>query len=144
MSDAAIAEARPRRPEHPRRRRAAPVGLQLPLAPSLEQRRLQIYLLLLLTDGLAIFAGFAFAAFLYFGHWTAEVALLQAQLILPLFWTIAIAQGAYSAGAALDVRVGATRVAVAMIGAVAIVPDANPEQIKLISVNAQAASVEKV
>ena len=43
-----------------------PVGLQLPLAPSLERRRLQIYLVLLLTDGLAVFAGFAFAAFLYF------------------------------------------------------------------------------
>lgn len=113
----AIAEARPRRP----RRRVASVGLQLPLAPSLERRRLQIYLILLLTDGLAIFGGFAFAAFLYFGHWTAQVALLEAQLILPLFWTIAIAQGAYSAGAALDVRIGATRVAVAMIGAAAIV-----------------------
>ena len=97
------------------------MGLQLPRAPSLERRRLQIYLLLLLADGLAVFAGFAFAAFLYFGHWTAQVALLQAQLVLPLFWTIAIAQGAYSAGAALDVRVGATRVAVAMIGATAIV-----------------------
>lgn len=51
-------------------RNAQPVGLQLPLAPSLERRRLQIYLILLLTDGLAIFAGFAFAAFLYFGQWT--------------------------------------------------------------------------
>ena len=117
MTGTAIAEARQRPP----RRREVPVALQLPLAPSLERRRLQIYLLLLLTDGLAIFAGFAFAAFLYFGHWTAQVALLEAQLVLPLFWTIAIAQGAYSAGAALDARIGATRVAVAMIGAAAIV-----------------------
>ena len=103
------------------RLRPEPVGLQLPLAPSLERRRLQIYLVLLLTDGLAVFAGFAFAAFLYFGQWTQQVALLQAQLVLPLFWTIAIANGAYSAGAALDATVGSRRVALAMTGATAIV-----------------------
>ena len=117
MADLATAQARPRSP----RRHAASVGLQLPLAPSLERRRLQIYLLLLLTDGLSIFAGFAFAAFLYFGQWTAQVALLEAQLVLPLFWTIAIANGAYSAGAALDAAIGSRRVALAMSGAVAIV-----------------------
>ena len=66
VADVALARAgsRRRRP----RSRHEPVGLQLPLAPSLERRRLQIYLLLLLTDGLAVFAGFAFAAFLYFGQ----------------------------------------------------------------------------
>ena len=117
MADLAVAQGRARRP----RRRTEPVGLQLPLAPSLERRRLQIYLLLLLTDGLAIFVGFAFAAFLYFGQWTQQVALLEAQLVLPLFWTIAIANGAYSAGAALDARVGSRRVALAMTGAVAVV-----------------------
>ncbi len=118
MPDLAPAQARPKpRP----RRRAASVGLQLPLAPSLERRRLQIYLLLLLTDGLSIFAGFAFAAFLYFGQWTQQVALLEAQLVLPLFWTIAVANGAYSAGAALDAGVGSRRVALAMTGAAAIV-----------------------
>lgn len=40
---------------------------------------------------------------------------------MPLFWTIAIANGAYSAGAALDGGTGSRRVALAMIGAVAIV-----------------------
>ena len=117
MADLAVAQGRARRP----RRRTEPVGLQLPLAPSLERRRLQIYLLLLLTDGLAIFVGFAFAAFLYFGQWTQQVALLEAQLVLPLFWTIAVANGAYSAGAALDARIGSRRVALAMTGAVAVV-----------------------
>ena len=82
---------------------------------------MQIYLLLLLTDGLAIVVGFAFAAFLYFGRWTHDVALLEAQLVLPLFWTIAIANGSYSAGAALDAGIGSRRVALAMTGAVAIV-----------------------
>ena len=117
MADLAVAQGRARRP----RRRTEPVGLQLPLAPSLERRRLQIYLLLLLTDGLAVFVGFAFAAFLYFGQWTQQVALLEAQLVLPLFWTIAVANGAYSAGAALDARIGSRRVALAMTGAVAVV-----------------------
>ena len=117
MADLAVAQGRARRP----RRRTEPVGLQLPLAPSLERRRLQIYLLLLFTDGLAIFVGFAFAAFLYFGQWTQQVALLEAQLVLPLFWTIAVANGAYSAGAALDARIGSRRVALAMTGAVAVV-----------------------
>ena len=121
MPDLAPAQARPKPRSRPRRRSAASVGLQLPLAPSLERRRLQIYLLLLLTDGLSIFAGFAFAAFLYFGQWTQQVALLEAQLVLPLFWTIAVANGAYSAGAALDAGVGSRRVALAMTGAAAIV-----------------------
>jgi polysaccharide biosynthesis protein PslA len=113
----AIAEAKRRPPRH----RGEFSGLELPLAPSLERRRLRTYLLLLLADGAAVFAGFAFAAFLYFGYWTAQVALLQAQLVLPLFWTIAIANGAYSAGAALDAKLGAVRVAIAMVGATAIV-----------------------
>ena len=117
VADFAPARASSQRP----RLRAEPVGLQLPLAPPLERRRLQIYLLLLLTDGVAIFAGFAFAAFLYFGQWTQQVALLEAQLVVPLFWTIAIANGAYSAGAALDAGIGSRRVALAMTGAVAVV-----------------------
>ena len=117
LADVALAEAGSRRS----RLRPEPVDLQLPLAPSLERRRLQIYLLLLLTDGLAVFAGFAFAAFLYFGQWTQQVALLEAQLVVPLFWTIAIANGAYSAGSALDAAIGSRKVALAMTGAVAIV-----------------------
>ena len=122
MADLDVAEFAPARASSQRPRlRAEPVGLQLPLAPPLERRRLQIYLLLLLTDGLAIFAGFAFAALLYFGHWTQQVALLEAQLVVPLFWTIAIANGAYSAGSALDAGIGSRRVALAMTGAVAIV-----------------------
>ena len=116
----AQAVARPARARPPRHNAGA-VGLQLPLAPSLERRRLTIYLLLLITDGLAIFAGFAFAAFLYFGQWTQQVALLEAELVLPLFWTIAIANGAYSAGAALEAKIGSRRVALAMIGAAGIV-----------------------
>ena len=117
LADVALAEAGSRRS----RLRPEPVGLQLPLAPSLERRRLQIYLVLLLTDGLAVFAGFAFAAFLYFGQWTQQVALLEAQLVVPLFWTIAIANGAYSAGSALDAAIGSRKVALAMVGATAIV-----------------------
>ena len=108
-------------------RRQAPAGEvadhapAIPLAPSLERRRLQIYLLLLLVDGLAILAGFAFAGWIYLGSWTSSVAWLEAQLLLPLYWTAAISNRAYSADAALKPRIGAGRAVLAVLAAAAIV-----------------------
>ena len=93
----------------------------MPLAPPLERRRLQVYLALLLADGLAIFAGFAAASFIYFGDASGPGVMLQAQLVLPIYWTVAISKRAYSVDSALSVRFGGLQAVLSMLTAVAIV-----------------------
>ena len=95
--------------------------IQLPLVPSLARRRLQVYLLLLISDGLAILGGFSLAGYLYLGEWLNPLVMLEAQLIIPIYWTVAIAQNAYSIDAALEARTGIIRAVWALLIAAAIV-----------------------
>ena len=67
-----------------------------PLMPSLERRRLQCYLGLLLADIAALFFGMTLAGYLYEGAFGLQHGLLVAQLVLPVFLTVAIYNGAYS------------------------------------------------
>ena len=71
-------------------RQTEKIEIQLPLAPSLARRRLQVYLLLLISDALAILGGFSVAGYLYLGEWLNRLVMLEAQLILPIYWTVAI------------------------------------------------------
>lgn len=66
------------------------------MAPSLERRRLRLYLLLVLLDGAAVLAGFMLAAYLYLGDPFEPSVWGAAQLLLPLFWTIALLNRTYS------------------------------------------------
>ena len=95
--------------------------VRLPLAPSLERRRLQVYLALLVADALAILAAYAVVGFVYFGNWADPGVLLQAQLLIPIYWTVAISNGAYAADSALSATIGARRSIVAVLAAAAIV-----------------------
>ena len=70
--------------------------ITLPLAPSLEQRRLQLYSAMLLLDGLAIFAGFGAASWLYLGEFLEESSLLHSQVMVPIYWTIALSLQVYT------------------------------------------------
>ena len=70
--------------------------ITLPLAPSLEQRRLQLYIAMLLLDGLAIFAGFGAASWLYLGEFLEESSLLHSQVMVPIYWTIALSLQVYT------------------------------------------------
>lgn len=92
-----------------------------PLAPSLARRRLQIYILLLLADAAVILAGFDLVGYLYFGQWLEPTVMLEAQLVLPVYWTLAIYNNAYAADVALNARAGATRAATAIVLAVVAV-----------------------
>lgn len=93
-----------------------------PLAPPLERRRLQIYILLLLADAAVILAAYDLVGYLYFGEWLERTVMLEAQLVIPVYWTIAIANNAYSADAALDGATGARRAVVAIVlAAIAVV-----------------------
>lgn len=73
--------------------------LTAPTVEPLEKTRLQCYLALLLGDVAAIFIGFYGSSLLYFGFGPHKHALLQAQLMLPFFLTIALYNGSYSLGA---------------------------------------------
>ena len=91
--------------------------LELPLAPSLERRRLQLYLLQILIDGAMIAAAFAVTGLLYFGDPFANAAMLQAQLLLPLYWTAAIGLRTYSVAALTRLRFGQSRALLALLAA---------------------------
>ena len=101
------------------RTRPAKTGWQPPLP--LERRRLQSYLALMLADIAALFAGFATAGWLYLGSEGAGHAFAQAQLVLPVFLTIALYNGAYSLSALQRASYGMRRAFVALAIACAIV-----------------------
>lgn len=74
----------------------------LKIAPSLERRRLRSYILLLIADAALFQAGFALAAHLYEGRWNDPSSMLLAQVMLPVFYTIALYNGTYGVKALTD------------------------------------------
>ncbi|MET1755098.1 sugar transferase [Novosphingobium sp. RD2P27] len=94
---------------------------ELLVAPSLERRRLQCYVALMLGDIFAIFAGFCLAGYLVAGPRGWSDALIQSQLLLPIFLTIALYNGSYSVAALLNSWVGIARSNAALLLAVAAV-----------------------
>ena len=75
---------------------AAPARTRIRSAQPLERRRLQCYLVLLLGDLAALFVGFGTSGYFYLGTLGLSEASLLAQLVLPVFLTIALYNGAYS------------------------------------------------
>ena len=73
--------------------------LTAPTVEPLEKRRLQCYLALVIADIVGILIAFAGSATLYYGPGPQSHALLQAQLMLPLYLTVALYNGAYNLGA---------------------------------------------
>lgn len=65
------------------------------LVPSLERRRLRTYALILLADGVLFNLAFATASLIWEGRWAAPRAMLAAQVMLPVFYTIALYNGSY-------------------------------------------------
>jgi polysaccharide biosynthesis protein PslA len=84
------------------------------LAPSLERRRLQLYGIQLLIDGSMLLLGFAFAAWFYLGDPFADTVWGVAQLLLPLFWTVAILNQTYSVPALVSGEYGMQRAVMAL------------------------------
>lgn len=71
-------------------------------APSLERRRLRAYVLMLLADAVLLNLSFALAAMLWEGRWGEPRAMLAAQAMLPVFFTIALYNGSYCVRALTD------------------------------------------
>jgi lipopolysaccharide/colanic/teichoic acid biosynthesis glycosyltransferase len=80
----------------------------LPLAPSLEKRRLQIYIFLLIADYLAVLGSFSLADRIYIGSPTNLLVMLAAQVLVALYLTAGLLMQVYSRTALirLDYAVG--------------------------------------
>lgn len=70
--------------------------ITLPLAPPLEQRRLQLYIALLVLDGIAVIGGLCIASWIYLGRFFNEESLIHGQVLLPIYWTIALSLQVYT------------------------------------------------
>lgn len=85
------------------------------LAPSLERRRLRLYLAQMVIDTALVFGCCALAGAIYFRGQPAGQPLLAAQLLLPLFLTIALHNGTYSLAALTDWRASSARMLTALL-----------------------------
>jgi lipopolysaccharide/colanic/teichoic acid biosynthesis glycosyltransferase len=101
--------------------RDARTGEELVVASSLERRRLQCYVMLMLGDVAALLAGFSLAGYLLAGREGWSSALMQVQITLPVFLTIALYNGSYSVAALLDSWSGIFRSQGALLISVAVV-----------------------
>lgn len=85
----------------------------LPLAPSLERRRLQVYLGFVVSDIVAVLCGFALASQIYFGGLQQDTMLL-ARVHVPIYLTAALALQAYSRAALCNTQFAIGRVVAAL------------------------------
>ena len=90
---------------------SVPSAARLPFdqAQPLERRRLQAYLALIVADIVAIFAAFCLSGFLYLAATGLTQAALLAQLLLPVFLTVALYNGAYSLSTLQSSQIGMLR-----------------------------------
>ncbi|MBO0749522.1 MAG: exopolysaccharide biosynthesis polyprenyl glycosylphosphotransferase [Porphyrobacter sp.] len=91
------------------------------LAPSLERRRLRFYIALMIADIGLLIAAFMLVGFAYVGRKTGLIAvLLPAQLLIPIYLTIALQNGTFSFLSLKDWRTGAMRALAALLIAAAL------------------------
>lgn len=91
--------------------------VRLPLAPSLERRRMQAYIGCLLFDGLAILGSFMLAAWVFHGAPLAPDAMLAAQLLIPFYWSLALALQVYSLAGLISPGFASRRAVLSLLGA---------------------------
>ena len=115
---AARAGDKPAKPARRGRARAESAALM----PSLMRRRLQCYLALMVTDIAVLFASFALTGYVYLDRYGLTSSLVLAQLLLPVFLTVALYNGAYSMNSLVRLSHSVTRVSLALlISSVAVV-----------------------
>lgn len=85
------------------------------IAPSLERRRLRAYVLMLLLDGALFNLSFALAALVWEGWWWEPRSMLAAQAMLPVYFTIALYNSAYSVRALSDWTFAARKAVIALV-----------------------------
>jgi polysaccharide biosynthesis protein PslA len=90
------------------------------IAPSLERRRLRAYLIMVLADGAVLLTSFALAAMLWEGRWWDQRAMLTAQALLPVYFTIALYNGTYGVKALSNWLFAARKALIALIVSAAL------------------------
>jgi hypothetical protein len=91
------------------------------VVPSLERRRLRAYATMLLADGAMFNISFALAALLWEGLWWEPRAMLAAQAMLPVYFTIALYNGSYGVRALGDWVFAARKAVVALVISAALI-----------------------
>ena len=91
------------------------------VVPSLERRRLRAYATMLLADGAMFNICFALAALLWEGYWWEPRAMLAAQAMLPVYFTIALYNGSYGVRALNDWLFAARKAVVALVISAALI-----------------------
>lgn len=91
-----------------------------PAVASLERKRIRAYLALIVIDIAVILACFLIGGMLYRGVFPDAQALLEAQLFIPLYLTIALYQRVFSIRSLTDGEYAAMRVAIAVLVAAAL------------------------
>jgi FlaA1/EpsC-like NDP-sugar epimerase len=91
------------------------------IAPSLERRRLRAYAMMVVADGVLFNFSFALAALLWEGWWWEPRSMLAAQAMLPVFFTIALYNGAYSVTALRDWMFAARKAVIALMISAALI-----------------------
>jgi polysaccharide biosynthesis protein PslA len=97
----------------PFERRLGEADMAGPLAPSLERRRVRIYLSMVLVDVAILLGGFGLMELVYLG-WTRTTHLFEAQLLLPLYLTLALYERTYSIRALRDWRFASFQASIAL------------------------------
>ncbi|WP_232843121.1 exopolysaccharide biosynthesis polyprenyl glycosylphosphotransferase [Allopontixanthobacter confluentis] len=87
---------------------------RLPQVLPLEHGRIRAYLVLLVADLGLLYGGFLLAGALYLGEFPSAVASLEAQLLAPLFLTIALYQNVYATRSLMDWRFVVLRLLLAL------------------------------
>jgi len=90
-------------------------AIALPPVFSLERRRLRFYIVMLWGDFAAILFCFTLAGLLYEGSWWNTRAAVQGQLLLPIFFTIALYSRAYSSKVLTDWRLAIRKTWTALV-----------------------------
>jgi polysaccharide biosynthesis protein PslA len=91
------------------------------LAPSLERRRLRTYAMIMLLDGALFNFSFAVAGLIWDGAWWEPRAMLAAQAMLPVFFTIALYNSSYGLRALSDWLFGARQAVIALLISAALI-----------------------
>ena len=98
-----------------------PQRITLPLAPSLERRRLRSHLLMLMLDAIVIMGGFIAMSLLYFGTWNEPATVRLANMLLPIYWTAAAGMQVYSTRSLTQPSFAQRRAVMALLLAMGIV-----------------------
>lgn len=100
---------------------AEPDKVERKVVASLERRRLQAYVYLLLVDAALLHGAFMLASKVYLGPWWHAETMLAAQCVLPLYFTIAMYNRTYGVRALSDWVFGLRQALTALVISTALI-----------------------